>query len=340
MKYTAAFILPLLVFLSFNSEGAITFVPIFFAFVFVPIVDQILGENKYNLSAGEIEKARRSPLFDMMLYGAVLSHLVLYVWFIFFLDFWNVDRITNVGHITAMGLMCGVFGINVAHELGHRTDKFNQFLAKLMLSTSLYNHFFIEHNRGHHRNVGTHEDAATARQGESLYLFWFRAIVTGWLSAWSIVAKERRRKKVPVFSLTNEMVLLQFSQVLMIALVVVVQGWMIGLYACLAAVIGIVLLETVDYIEHYGLTRQKINENRYSDVLPIHSWNADFVLGRLVLFELTRHSDHHTTPSKHYQLLDSKEEASTLPAGYPTMMLLALIPPLWFSVMDKRIPVL
>ncbi len=272
-----------------------------------------------------------------MLYGAVISHLGLFVWFIFFLNFWNVDSITVAGQISAMGMMCGVFGINVAHELGHRTDRFNQFLAKVMLTTSLYNHFFVEHNRGHHRNVGTHEDAATARKGEMLYVFWLRAVIMGWLSAWEIVSKERRRKNLNVLSFGNEMLQLQLVQVIMILIIGLLMGWWIALNVCIAAVIGIILLETVDYIEHYGLERKRINEHRYEDVTPIHSWNADFVLGRLVLFELTRHSDHHTTPSKHYQLLDSKVEASTLPAGYPAMMLLAMIPPAWFAVMNSKL---
>ena len=338
MKYTAAFILPLLTVVSFLSEGLATFSPLIFAFVCVPIIDQLLGENKYNLSASEIAKAKSSRFFDWMLYGAVLSHLMLFVWFVLFLDFWGVDNFTNAGRISAMGLMCGVFGINVAHELGHRTDKFNQFLSKVMLTTSLYNHFFVEHNRGHHRNVGTHTDAATARKGEALYVFWLRAVIMGWISAWSMVAKERQRKKLNVFSVGNEMIQLQLTQVIMVLTIGFFVGWWIALNVCIAGVLGIILLETVDYIEHYGLERKKITEHRYEDVTPVHSWNADFVLGRLVLFELTRHSDHHTTPSKHFQLLDSKKEASTLPAGYPTMMLLALIPPLWFFVMDRRIP--
>jgi alkane 1-monooxygenase len=326
------------VIVSFLSEGVVTFFPLIFAFVCVPVIDQLLGENKTNLSSLEVEKARQSKLFDFMLYGAVLSHLVLFVWFIFFLNFWNADAFSNAGHIVSMGLMCGVFGINVAHELGHRTDKFSQFLSKVMLTTSLYNHFFIEHNRGHHRNVGTHEDAATARRGEMLYVFWFRAIIMGWISAWSIVAKERERKKLKVISLRNEMIQLQLVQLLLILAIAFLQGWWVALNVCIAGLIGIILLETVDYIEHYGLERKPINEHRYEDVHPIHSWNADFVLGRLVLFELTRHSDHHTTPSKHYQVLDSKEEASTLPGGYPAMMLVALVPPLWFFIMNKRIP--
>jgi len=105
----------------------------------------------------------------------------------------------------------------------------------------------------------------------------------------------------------------------------------------ISAVIGIFLLETVNYIEHYGLERKKINEYRYEDVNPSHSWNSDYALGRLVLFELTRHSDHHTTPSKHYQLLDTTPDASELPAGYPSMMLLALVPPMWYKVVNKRV---
>lgn len=337
LKYTAAFILPLLTIVSFLSEGVAAFSPLFFAFVCVPIIDQLLGENKYNLSSSEVEKAKSSKLFDWMLYGAVISHLFLFVWFIFFLNFWNSDSITNIGHVISMGLMCGVFGINVAHELGHRADKFHQFLSKVMLTTSLYNHFFIEHNRGHHRNVGTYDDPATARKGESLYVFWFRSVFTGWISAWKIVAKERQRKKLNVISFQNEMLQLQLVQVLLMVGIAFSQGWWGALNVGVAGAIGIILLETVDYIEHYGLERKIVSEHRLEDVHPIHSWNADFVLGRLVLFELTRHSDHHTTPSKHYQLLDSKEEASTLPAGYPAMMLLAMMPPAWFAVMNKRI---
>ena len=127
----------------------------------------------------------------------------------------------------------------------------------------------------------------------------------------------------------------QLVQVLLLLLIFLVFGWQALILFFGAAVLGILLLETVNYVEHYGLIRKKVNEFRYEDVTPVHSWNSDYIIGRLVLFELTRHSDHHTTPNKHYQLLDTTKDASDLPAGYPAMMLLAMVPPLWFRVMNK-----
>jgi alkane 1-monooxygenase len=237
-----------------------------------------------------------------------------------------------------MGMICGVLGINVAHELGHRPKPIERFMAKLLLATSLYMHFYIEHNKGHHRNVGTSADGATARRNESLYAFWFRTIIRSFRSAWQITEKELRRKKQNVWSLKNEILVMLIVQALLCAIIVVVFSLFTLLCFLAAAFMGILLLETVNYIEHYGLYRNKVNEFRYEDVEPEHSWNSDHVLGRLVLFELTRHSDHHYEPAKHYQLLNSMKGASQLPAGYPAMMLLSLFPPMWFLVMNSRLP--
>ena len=240
-----------------------------------------------------------------------------------------------VNHI---GIICGVFGINVAHELGHRTKPWERALAKIMLCTSLYMHFFIEHNRGHHRNVGTIEDPATARKNEIIYFFWLRTLFQSVVSAWRIVKKERERKNIAVFSLSNEFIQYFLIETIMCFSIWGLFGATVLLYFFSAAVIGMLLLETVNYIEHYGLFRNKVNEFRYEDVDAKHSWNSDYIIGRLVMFELTRHSDHHWEPSKHYQYLDSVKGASQLPAGYPAMMLLSLVPPLWFAVMNPRIP--
>lgn len=337
MKYFTAYILPVMVIISFTNEGLWTLAPIAFAFVFIPIVEFLLGKNAYNLSDAEKELVQEDKIYDFIIYSTVFIHVGMLVWFLSIINDHPLASFTTIGRIASMGLMCGVFGINVAHELGHRTTKYEQFMSKLLLSTSLYMHFFIEHNKGHHRNVGTPEDAATARKGEMLYAFWIRSIIGTYLNAWRIENKERRRKKKTEWSLGNEM--LQY-QLIQLGIVLGIY-WILGTNAMLAfiasAIIGILLLETVNYIEHYGLERKKINEHRYEDVNPSHSWNSDYALGRLVLFELTRHSDHHTTPSKHYQLLDTTPDASELPAGYPSMMILAALPPVWFMVVNTRI---
>jgi len=249
----------------------------------------------------------------------------------------SLSPVDIAGRIWVMGLLCGIFGINVAHELGHRVNRFEQFLAKSLLLTSLYMHFFTEHNKGHHKRVATPEDPSSARYGEMLYLFYFRTIFFSYLSAWHIANEELRKKDKPVISLHNEMIQCHLIQLALIATIYFIFGWLICLYFIAAAGIGILLLETVNYIEHYGLQRKPSGEGTYERAMPEHSWNSDHIIGRLMLFELSRHSDHHYLASRKYQILRHHDQAPQMPTGYPGMMLLALVPPLWFWLMNKKI---
>jgi alkane 1-monooxygenase len=243
------------------------------------------------------------------------------------------------GRIFVMGLLCGTFGINVGHELGHRTNPLEQNLAKALLLTSLYMHFYIEHNRGHHKRVSTPEDPSSARPGESVYAFFIRSIVGSYRSAWDISNRERIKKNIPWLSFRNEMLMFQLLQIGLIVGIAAYFGLeTTGWFVC-AAVIGFLLLETVNYIEHYGLQRKKTGVDSYERPKPAHSWNSDHAIGRLVLFELSRHSDHHYMASRKYQILRHHEDAPQMPTGYPGMMILSLIPPLWFKVMDRRIAI-
>jgi alkane 1-monooxygenase len=236
-----------------------------------------------------------------------------------------------------MGLCCGVTGINVAHELGHRSKKYEKNMAKSLLMTSLYMHFFIEHNKGHHKNVGTVEDSVTARKNEWLIMFWFRSISGVFRNAWSISNKESLKKYGKLFSLKNEMIQFTLIQLIWVLTIVLFFGWRVTLYYLLACMVGYLLLETVEYIEHYGLARKKVSEFRYENTQPKHSWNSDHQWGRLLLFELSRHSDHHYKVFKKYQTLDHHDNSPQMPTGYPGMMLLALISPLWFKIMNPRV---
>src|SRR5437868_7936031 len=236
-----------------------------------------------------------------------------------------------------MGLLCGSLGINVAHELGHRINKFEQFLAKSLLLTSLYMHFFIEHNKGHHKNVATPEDPSSARYNEPVYTFYFRTVIFSYLSAWKIAGNDVQKQGYSIFSWRNEMLQAHVIQILFVGLIIYFFGWLITIYFLLAAGIGIALLETVNYIEHYGLQRKKIAEGKYERAMPEHSWNSNHILGRIMLFELSRHSDHHYLASRKYQILQHHHEAPQLPTGYPGSMMLALVPPAWFYVMNKRV---
>ena len=232
-----------------------------------------------------------------------------------------------IGRVFSMGLVT-TFAINLAHELGHRQTWGEQFLSKLMLLTTLMMHFFIEHNRGHHKNVATFEDPSTARKGETVYAFWFRAILNEYLSAWRLEKKRLEVIKQSNFSFQNEMVQFQIIQVLFVGLIYFLFGGYILLAFLFNAAIAYVSFETVQYLEHYGLQRKRNEKGRLERVKAHHSWNSNHVFGRLMMFNLSRHSDHHYKAHKKYQVLNHHDDAPQLPTGYPGMMILSLIPPM------------
>lgn len=337
LKYFIPFIFFVAAFWSFTHSGWVVWIPLMIAWVFIPCLELFIKPSAINLSDTEEELIKKDRFYDILLWLVVpFQYLAL---FFFLYSFQNSDLPWSdiIGRIWVMGLLCGIFGINVAHELGHRVNKWEQFLSKALLLTSLYMHFFIEHNKGHHKRVATHEDPSTARYGEPIYLYYYRTIIFSYLSAWKIANKDVRKKGKAMLSLHNEMVQFTIIEILFIIAIFYAFGWLIGIYFLAAAGIGIILLETVQYIEHYGLQRKSTGEGVYERTLPAHSWNSDHVLGRIMLFELSRHSDHHYLASRKYQILRHHDESPQMPTGYPGMMLLALVPPLWFYIMNRKI---
>ena len=332
---------PLLIYVgavqSFTSHGWNCYIPLIYAWIIIPVLELLFKPDPDNLSAAEEEMAKQNRLYDFILYAVVLLEFpVLYLFLHSMID--PVLSISDkIGRIGSMGLICGTFGINVGHELGHRVKPFEQWLAKFSLMTSLYMHFFIEHNKGHHKRVATPDDPSSARYGEMLYSFWFRSIIFSYLSAWHIAKNDCRKKGKSVFSLGNEMIQVHIIQLAWIVVIYMLFGYPVIFYYLGAALMGILLLETVNYIEHYGLSRKMIQQGKYERAMPEHSWNSDHVLGRIMLFELSRHSDHHYLASRKYQVLRHHDDAPQMPTGYPGMMLLSLVPPVWFSIMNKRI---
>ena len=336
-KYLSPAIIYTLAALALTSRGLITWSPMMFAWVVMPVAELFLSPDKKNLSAAEEELAKKDRLYDYLLYAIVILQFV--ALFIFLnsmkakdLLWWEV-----AGRVCSMGLLCGTFGINVAHELGHRVNKYEQVFAKALLLTSLYMHFFIEHNKGHHKNVATPHDPSSARFNEPVFSFYFRTIIFSYISAWKIANNQMKKKGLPAWHWKNEMLQVQIIQLLFVTAIFLLFGWLVTLYFLAAATIGFLLLETVNYIEHYGLQRKQIADGNYERAMPHHSWNSNHILGRLMLFELSRHSDHHYLASKKYQVLQHHEDAPQLPTGYPGSMILALVPPLWFYVMNKKI---
>lgn len=337
LKYFIAYIAPLASFAAVIWQGYWSFATVVVAFVMIPLAEQFAGGTTANLTPEEEAKKAVSPLFDALLY-LNLPILFAALWLYFSavanggLQTWEV-----VGMTLSVGILVGTIGINVAHELGHRTKKYEQLMAKVLLTTALYTHFNIEHNRGHHLWVSTPQDPSSARLGESIYRFWLRSVSGTYVNAWRLENDRLRRAGKSVFSLANEMIWMDLGKVFYLGLVWWLFGWTGVGFAVAVAVLGFLLLETVNYIEHYGLVRKRLPSGFYEKVTPRHSWNSNHELGRIFLYELTRHSDHHFKATRKYQVLRHFDESPQLPHGYPASMLMAFVPPLWFSVMDKKV---
>ena len=336
-KYLSPLLVYALAWLSFTGTGWFTWSPLLYAWVLMPLAELFINPNKKNLSEGEEELVKKDRMYDYLLFMIVILQFAALDVFLTSMQTKEILWWEVAGRICSMGLLCGTFGINVAHELGHRVNKYEQVFAKALLLTSLYMHFFIEHNKGHHKNVATPQDPSSARYNEPVFSFYFRTVIFSYLSAWAIANNEMKKKGLPALHWRNEMLQAQIIQFLFVTALVFLFGWMITFYFLIAATIGFLLLETVNYIEHYGLQRKQRADGNYERAMPQHSWNSNHILGRLMLFELSRHSDHHYLASRKYQTLQHHDDAPQLPTGYPGSMILAMVPPLWFYVMNKKI---
>ncbi|MFV0495898.1 alkane 1-monooxygenase [Mycobacterium sp.] len=256
----------------------------------------------------------------------------------------GLDWAGRIGVALSVGMLGGV-GINTAHELGHKKDSLERWLSKITLAQTAYGHFYIEHNRGHHVRVSTPEDPASARFGETFWEFLPRSVIGGLRSAVHLESHRIRRtgrspwdpRTYPGNDVLNAWAM---TVVLYAALVA---GFGVGVipFLIIQAVFGFSLLEAVNYLEHYGLLRQKIDtasgKGRYERCAPVHSWNSDHIVTNLFLYHLQRHSDHHANPTRRYQTLRSVAGAPNLPSGYASMVSLTYFPPLWRRVMDHRV---
>jgi len=337
MKYLSGYLISGSVILSLLFPEQLAFFAVIFAFAIIPLAEYLLPQSHDNFEDTEEKSLLSNRVYDFMLYLSVpiqWGTILLFCWLIQNNEY---NTVQLIGMTLATGISSGVIGINIAHELGHRAKKSEQIMAWSLLLSTLYMHFSVEHNHGHHRYVATPKDSATAKRGQSLYGFWIQSIVGSYISAWKIQIGLLKKHNQSFFSASNLMLIFQILQIVLVASVFIIFGKLAGWLFLGSALIGIILLETINYIEHYGLSRKEIKPGIYEKVLPSHSWNSDYALGRIMLFELTRHADHHYKASRKYQILKSYENSPHLPAGYPAMMLLSTIPPLWFKVMNPRI---
>ncbi len=337
LRYAGSFIIPAVTLVAIALTGWWSWLTPIIAFAVFPVIELFVKGSTENLGEDAEREAQRDRVFDAILYLMVPIQYAIVALTLYVVASTDLALYELVGLTVSTGLCCGTLGINAAHELGHRRRPYEQRMAKALLLTTLYMHFFIEHNRGHHARVATDEDPATARRGEWLFAYLPRSIFMSWIDAWNLENDRLRKKGVPAFSPQNEMIRFHVIEALLLLAIFLAAGpTALGVFVG-ASIIGILLLETVNYVEHYGLRRRKLDNGRYERVLPIHSWNANHPIGRVALFELTRHSDHHANARRKYQTLRHFDESPQLPTGYPGMVLLAWFPPLWFAVMHRHI---
>jgi alkane 1-monooxygenase len=231
----------------------------------------------------------------------------------------------------------GILAINTAHELIHKDGRLEPWAGGALLASVGYQGFKVEHLRGHHVHVSTPEDASSARFGQSLWDFLPRAMLRNTVNAWALEGERLRKLGHAAFSWRNELLWwtalwLAFAGAFLMAL-----GAMGLVFFLLQGLLAAGSLEVINYVEHYGLERRKGADGRYERTTHLHSWNSDFALSNLLLFQLQRHSDHHAFPKRRYAILRHHEDSPQLPAGYAGMFVLALCPPLWHRVMDARV---
>ena len=300
----------------------------------LPALDMIFGATDDNPPESEHERLEADRYYRWVTYlflpiqfaGLVFS---CYVW-----TTWDLPWYAHLGLALTNGVVSGV-AINTAHELGHKRENVERWLSKIALSTSGYGHFYVEHNRGHHVRVATPEDPASSRLGEGFWTFLPRTVWGSLRSSWRLESK--RLSKTGNRPWRNENLIAWSMTVVLFVVLTAVFGWSVWPWLAIQAVVGFSLLEVVNYLEHYGLKRGKRADGRYERTDPRHSWNADHTVSNLLLYQLQRHSDHHANPLRRYQTLRHFEESPQLPSGYGSMIVVALVPPLWKAMMDPKV---
>lgn len=311
--------------------------PLFFLFVLLPAADYALGHDPVNVPAERERDVALQPWFKALTLACLPVQLAVLAWSAHWFTHATLAPVGMAGWLLSQGIVGGILAINTAHELVHKDGKLEPFVGGVLLASVGYHGFKIEHLRGHHVHVSTPEDASSARFGQSVWDFLPRAMWRNTLNAWRLEARRLHGLGLPSLHWRNEMIgwtLLWLGFVAAFAL------WLgpVGLaFFLLQGLLAAGSLEIINYIEHYGLERQRGPDGRYERTTHLHSWNSDYALSNLLLFQLQRHSDHHAFPKRRYAILRHHVDSPQLPGGYSSMFVLALVPPLWHRVIDPRV---
>lgn len=320
-----------------GHPDAMAWFPLFFLFVMLPLADYALGHDPRNPDAIETTALEHDRWFAWMTLAALPVQVGVLLWSTRHVVGADFGPAGIVGWVLSQGIVGGVLAINVAHELIHKDTRIERAAGGLLLTSVGYHGFKIEHVRGHHVHVSTPEDASSARFGQSLWHFLPRALLRNTANAWRLEAERLHRLSLPWWHPRNELI---GWSALWLSAAIAIGAWLGPIGAAFFVAQGVFAacsLEIINYIEHYGLERRRLDDGRYERTTHLHSWNSDYLLSNLFLFHLQRHSDHHETPRRRYQVLQHHADSPQLPGGYAAMFLLALCPPLWFRWIDPRV---
>ena len=315
------------------------FYTLIYGIVVIGLLDLVVGRDRRNPHE-TLRELEKEAFYRVILYVCAALDLSLIVWGAMIAGRGGLSPVQTAGLMLSVGFVTGAQGITFAHELGHARSKFDQFLSKVLLTSVCYGHFFIEHNRGHHVRVATPDDPASARFGESFYVFYPRTLAGSWLSAWKLEAERLRRHGCGFVSWRNQMLWFSALPVLIAIGFWLAWGPIAALFLFVQSWMAFTLLEAVNYVQHYGLSRRRLESGAYERFGHGHSWNASETLTNCFLIHLQRHSDHHENPARAYQALMHLDGSPQLPTGYSGMLPLAFVPPLWFAVMNRRLQAL
>jgi alkane 1-monooxygenase len=331
------------VFFYYYPSSPLTFAGFIFAYMLVPFIDLLIGKDYNNIAKDEIDGLLETKYFDVIVYSHVYFHYLYIIFIAYLLVTDELTLLQQTGLIISLGVYSASI-INVAHELGHRKSKTAQFHSKLALTTVFYTHFFIEHNKGHHVHVATPLDPAHSRKNQNIYNFFIQTLVGGFKSAYNIEKNRLSKKETNGNIFDNEFITWHLATVVFFSSIIIGFWLFSGSFPVILisyligqSLVAVLSLETVNYIEHYGMERKLVADSRYERVNPLHSWNANHFFSNMILFNLQRHSDHHAYATRPYQILRHFDSSPQLPAGYPIMMLMSLVPSLWFTVMNKNL---
>lgn len=307
-----------------------------FVHLIIPVLDLAFGEDFSNPPESAVAQLDQDFFYRALVWAYVPFQLAGTVYGAWLATHHALPWYAFAALVLSVGSMNGI-GIATAHELGHKKETLDRWLAKIALAPTMYGHFYVEHNRGHHKRVATPEDPASARMGESFWAFLPRTVLGSLRSAWALERDRLLNRGKSVWSADNDNLQAWALTLVFYGSLVAWLGWPVLAFLVLQGLYGASMLEVVNYVEHYGLLRQKDAANRYVRCEPQHSWNSNHIVGNLLLYHLQRHSDHHAHPARRYQALRHFDAAPQLPAGYATMITAAYIPALWFYLMDHRV---